>query len=251
MTTILRPAPRRLLRATYQVLWTTVAALVYAAGLVGAFFTLPPQAMGGLFLASSLLGASCALSLWAIESIRPARVAWAGLATGVVLLTLLGLSDFLGLAGVGLLILVHALSPTMLRRLTRLSGHSLRSSVDRVRAAASGEAPLEPRPSREPRRKPTSSPSPPAVEWPPTPVADAEVEALEVPDLVAVEDLCLAWQSSFLALKRCTTPEARLRVVAERQACLDELERRDPEALHAWLDDGARAASTPNKYLSH
>ncbi len=35
-----------------------------------------------------------------------------------------------------------------------------------------------------------------------------------------------------------------------RQGCLDELERRHPSALHAWLDSGARASEGPERFLA-
>ncbi len=252
MTTILRPAPRRLLYSTYQVLWTTVAAVVYATGVVGAFLSLPLQAITGLFLAASLLGASCALSFWALETIRPGRITWVGLATGVVLLVALGLSSMMGLAGLGVLMAVHLLAPGTMRRLRTLPTWSVRGSVEKVRAATSGETASKPAPAAKPpptrRRTSHSAATQPAAEWPPKPIENGE--PLAVPDHVGFDDLCLAWQSSFLALQRCHSVEARVRVVDSRIACLEELERLQPDAVHAWLADGARAASNPTKYLS-
>jgi uncharacterized membrane protein YeaQ/YmgE (transglycosylase-associated protein family) len=42
---------------------------------------------------------------------------------------------------------------------------------------------------------------------------------------------------------------ALLTLVALRQCCLDELERRDPTALQDWLTSGARASSSPERFL--
>ncbi|MEU4196842.1 hypothetical protein AB0E69_33415 [Kribbella sp. NPDC026611] len=36
-----------------------------------------------------------------------------------------------------------------------------------------------------------------------------------------------------------------------RQRCLDELERRDPEGLNAWLGSTASAAGDPSYCLTH
>jgi hypothetical protein len=45
------------------------------------------------------------------------------------------------------------------------------------------------------------------------------------------------------------TVAARLRIVARRQTYLDELERRAPAQLGAWLAAGARAAGDPSKFI--
>jgi hypothetical protein len=63
--------------------------------------------------------------------------------------------------------------------------------------------------------------------------------------------LCRLWRESFWALGGSGHPGSKLCVVSLREACLDELERRHAEALHAWLDSGARASSGPEKYLDH
>jgi len=43
-------------------------------------------------------------------------------------------------------------------------------------------------------------------------------------------ELCRHWQESFEALRHASTAAARLRIVETRQYCLDEFERRDPDA---------------------
>lgn len=61
--------------------------------------------------------------------------------------------------------------------------------------------------------------------------------------------LCRLWRESFWTLRRPARPGTVLCLVALREACLDELERRDAAALHAWLDSGARASGGPEKFL--
>ena len=63
-------------------------------------------------------------------------------------------------------------------------------------------------------------------------------------------DLCRAWCTSFDVLQSVSDVEARARVVALRQAYLDELDRRNPLGLSAWLASGARATGNPDRYLS-
>jgi hypothetical protein len=62
--------------------------------------------------------------------------------------------------------------------------------------------------------------------------------------------LCRLWRDSFWLVRQPSAPGTVLCRVALRAACLDELERRDAEALRAWLDSGARASSGPEKYLA-
>lgn len=62
--------------------------------------------------------------------------------------------------------------------------------------------------------------------------------------------LCRLWRESFWVLNQSARPGSVLCLVAVREACLDELERRHAAALHAWLDGGARASGGPEKYLS-
>jgi hypothetical protein len=63
-------------------------------------------------------------------------------------------------------------------------------------------------------------------------------------------ELCLAWRRSFVKLQSAPTRSEVLRVVAQRQAYLDELDRRRPSALQAWLASGARAAGGPERFLT-
>ena len=64
-------------------------------------------------------------------------------------------------------------------------------------------------------------------------------------------ELCRAWRVSFGALDAAMTAGARARVVALRQSYLDEIDRRHPTGLAAWLSSGARAAGNPTRYLAH
>jgi ABC-type transport system involved in cytochrome bd biosynthesis fused ATPase/permease subunit len=62
-------------------------------------------------------------------------------------------------------------------------------------------------------------------------------------------ELCRAWRRSFVELDAAASPATRLAVVQLRQAYLDELGRRRPDALQAWFDSGGRAASGPDKFF--
>ena len=71
-------------------------------------------------------------------------------------------------------------------------------------------------------------------------------------DLVSMTDqeLCRSWRRSYVLLDAASSPAGRLTIVQLRAAYLEELERRQPRALQAWLDAGGRAASGPDKFFS-
>jgi hypothetical protein len=75
-------------------------------------------------------------------------------------------------------------------------------------------------------------------------MSDAEVEGLTDPEL------CLRWRRSFVTLQSARSRSQLIRVVVQRQQLLDEMERRSPSALQAWLASGARAAGGPERFLT-
>jgi hypothetical protein len=72
-----------------------------------------------------------------------------------------------------------------------------------------------------------------------------------MPELRNLDDeaLCLAWRRSFLLLDGARSAAERLAVVEQRQQYLDELHRRSPKGLAAWLASGARASGNPLPYV--
>ena len=59
------------------------------------------------------------------------------------------------------------------------------------------------------------------------------------------QTLSQAWQRSVLALTTAQSATARLRVVQEREAYLNEFSRRYPTAIEAWLITDARVSGNP------
>lgn len=68
-------------------------------------------------------------------------------------------------------------------------------------------------------------------------------------DALTIEELCAAWAQSCADLRKAP-PGQRLRYVEERQSYLDELERRDPDGLRAWLATSASAAGNPRRFIT-
>lgn len=61
-------------------------------------------------------------------------------------------------------------------------------------------------------------------------------------------ELCSLWRRTFWELQNQRTLHEVLSLVAFRQSCLDELERRNPLALQAWFASGARASGGPERF---
>jgi hypothetical protein len=70
-------------------------------------------------------------------------------------------------------------------------------------------------------------------------------------DVLDDASLCRAWRRSFVRMESAASAEVRLGFVEQRAQCLDELERRSPQAFAAWLASGARAASDPLPFLQN
>lgn len=62
--------------------------------------------------------------------------------------------------------------------------------------------------------------------------------------------LCALWRALFWQLVDQQTAEERAATVTQRQACLEELERRNPQAVRAWIASGARASGGPDRFLT-
>jgi hypothetical protein len=75
--------------------------------------------------------------------------------------------------------------------------------------------------------------------------ADATRRSLQALD---DKDLCCLWRHTYWELQSRHTPDHILHMVVLRQSCLEELERRNPSALHAWLASGGRASGGPERF---
>jgi hypothetical protein len=147
--------------------------------------------------------------------------------TGVTLTAVGGLVSVFGVAGLFLLLALLAISPA-------------------VRFCADN-------------RWFTTMFTPEALADPPAPVrtsprgsAETTVERTPLPqDLDALDDaaLCRAWRRSFSMLESARTGQDRIAVVVQRQLYLDEMQRRSPSGVAAWLASGARASSNPMPFL--
>jgi hypothetical protein len=69
------------------------------------------------------------------------------------------------------------------------------------------------------------------------------------PTTLGLDELCRAWRLSYLLLENAHGPGELEHAARLRRQYLDELVRRHPEGFRRWIDDGARAAGDPSRYL--
>jgi len=158
------------------------------------------------------------------------RMVWLGFATGFVVTGVAGLVAVFQVAGLIVVLLLVGTAPAFITGI-RVLWHSVMDTPDTVRP----DGPVSPQP-------------------------HATRDDIDLPDRLAwlAEDigslddvsLCLAWRRSFVLLEAAQTPEERMAVVEQREQCLDELQRRCPEGVAAWLSSGARASGNPLPFLS-
>lgn len=85
----------------------------------------------------------------------------------------------------------------------------------------------------------------------PRAVSDNRAVAEVEPSIATLSDreLLRLWRSTFWDLRGRLSKDAVLDTVARRQQYLDELERRNPAAVQAWLASEARAWVGPEKFF--
>src|SRR4051812_36033796 len=62
---------------------------------------------------------------------------------------------------------------------------------------------------------------------------------------LSTSQLCALWRKSLAGLLAAGTPDERAEVVAARGVLLEELERREPQAMVEWLAGGAQEPEGP------
>jgi hypothetical protein len=129
---------------------------------------------------------------------------------------------------IGVIVLLGAtLGALLLSAAVAVVAHRVRRSRRTAAAAEPPPAPALPADSRQPR---------PAL----------------LPDDAATAttfQLCRAWRVSYLMLDNTPDPVRLAEIASIRRAYLDELDRRDPDGFRRWIEDGARAAGDPARYI--
>lgn len=151
-------------------------------------------------------------------------------------ISLIGLGTLVG-ALTALLLLVIGVggSPSVIR-------HGVRWLSEHGHLAAPTPTPTPP---------PEQADVPPRSEAPSVVAIEPELASTpqDPPDALSDEALCRAWRASFSALQKADSPAQRFRIVDERRAYLDEIERRTARGMAAWLASGPRAAGDPSRFV--
>jgi hypothetical protein len=151
------------------------------------------------------------------------RILRVTVATGLMTPAAVGLIATFKFAGVLLVAALAATTPVLTAKFSR------------------GQAQGDPAEARfEPATPPGSAASPAD-----TPADDPARELGSLDDAA----LCFAWRRSFRLLETARSAAERLSIVEQRQKYLDELQRRSPLGLAAWLASGARASGNPLPYV--
>lgn len=206
----------------YCVYLTTIAGLVCAIGSWGLGGTAISVVVIGM--AAGVIAASVAKTEGRGEFRRIARVT---LASALVAPAAMGLIAVFGFTGVLIVFLLAITTPALTAKLPR----------------------------RQPKKEPPVAAAPPPLPtttYPaPTSAPSTNPPARAGHELGSLDDqaLCWAWRRSFRLLETAPSAVERLSVVVQRQLYLDELHRRSPEGLAAWLNSGARASGNPLPYV--
>lgn len=212
--------------------WTTCAQAVTLIGLVCAVarwgWAGPITGVLGLGVFVSAIAAAVCCGEGEIRKLP--RMVWLGFATGCVVTGVAGFVATLQVTGLLVVLVLAGTSPALVTGV-RVLWHAVIDTPDTVRP----DGPL----SAQPHATREDIDLPDHVVW-----SAAEIGSLD--DV----SLCLAWRRSFVLLEAAQTAEDRMAVVEQRQQCLDELQRRCPEGVAAWLSSGARASGNPLPFLS-
>jgi hypothetical protein len=152
------------------------------------------------------------------------RIVRVTLAAGLIAPAVVGLIAVFKFAGVLVVLILAATTPAV-------------TSLVQARRHAQGDPPVA-QPESATHRDPATS-----LGDDPVPLLARELRSLDD------EALCLAWRRSFRLLEASRSAAERLSVVEQRQQYLDELHRRSPQGLAAWLASGARASGNPLPYV--
>jgi hypothetical protein len=204
-------------------LWAELAAVYCVVGAFGSAAAMGWSSTAVLFGCAAAMGFLSAMTYAMVEPYPYGEWVWTGLVAGSLTLGALGTCCLVGPMGLLGILALGGTAPWTLRRLRQLV-ISPPTWSDVVRLldpdAEAGEHRPEPRTVTRP-----------------------------TPATMTDQELCVAWRRSFVQLERARTSAEALPVVQLRARCLEELERRHPRAVRAWLASGTRASGDPTPFL--
>lgn len=214
----------------YRDLWVITATATTTLGIWAALMTWPllELLIAFTFVAVSAAGMHAAIQVTdAPLRLGKSLAVGAGIATGVI-------------GAVGLALLIHGAALLVL--LAAVASHPaavswLQRHLQGVRHTPGASQPSQTKPAEH--------------RQPPEPASPLAVADVELPVDVSLDDaaLCRAWRQSYRALHRASSLLELVHIVNARRDYLDELERRNPSGLEAWLASGPHPASDPSRYI--
>jgi hypothetical protein len=209
-------------------------------GLLTAVLTVPVTALVGLFLAVAVMTGG---SAWAWASVNLAPTRWAlsvFVWSGVWSVTAVGMTELLGGWGLFLVVMLGLTSPRLVEWVV--------SSLDawaRTRQPGALDAEADLAPALVARDLRFDDPHAIRLLDPACPSGGKPL----IGDLTTA-DLGRLWKVSGRWLGRGLDGPDMAHLVGVRAACLDELERRDPEAVNRWLAAREASASEPTRFMA-
>ena len=218
--------------------WSTCAQVATAIGLAAAVarwgWQGPLAGVLGLAFIVAAMTAAVAAGEGGFRALP--RMAWTGLATALGVTAVAGMVAVFQSLGLLVVVMLFGSSPAVTTAI-RVLWHSVMDTPDTAQRDGPPAQAHATRADVDLSGAPT--PAVPATWWSPE-------------EFGSLDDvsLCLAWRQSFILLESAQSPEDRFAVVEQRQRCLDELQRRYPQGVAAWLSSGARASGNPLPFLS-
>ena len=220
---------RRLRRGRANRGWSVCASAVTTVGLLCGQARWGWQGVTTGILILALLVTVFTAALFGVVGLRAlSRLSWVGLVMGTCLVALTAVVAVFGAIGFLVVLLLVGSSPTVVA-VMRVLWHSV---MNRFSIARPDVCVVQAHATRE------------DIELP-------RQVAMTAEKVSTLDDaaLCLAWRRSFVVLEAAVSIESRMTVVQQRQVYLDELERRCPGGIAAWLSSGARASGNPLPYM--
>lgn len=238
------PGDRFVVSQAYRSLWSVTGTALLGAGVLAAVLTVPVLVLLGLFAAVGLMIGG---SAWAWSSVNLMPTRWAILAfgwSGLAAVAAVGLAELMGGWGLLALLAVGLGTPRLLERVVRTVGGTVPHGAGghgpgsaRLGGASAGLLLGEDLRFDDPHTCRLLDPLCPPLGKP------------AVTDLT-VADLGRLWTVSGRWLGESLDDADTAHLVSVRADCLDELERRDPEALHRWLAASRSSATEPTRYMA-
>jgi hypothetical protein len=213
----------------YRACWLTLCIAIGAVGIVAAL-SWSMSVTVVFFTCAAACGAVLGTAALGPEEAPPETIVWRQVAIGAAV------GGLVTVAAIGMGVLLGA-GPALMLLLLGVGGSPAVIRSCRSRLGQSGSD------------SPSAPPSERSAQTVESTAAEAGDDAQPGPRALTDAQLCTAWRVSFSALEKARTEQQRLRIVEERQDCLDELERRNPHGLAAWLASGARAAGDPTRFV--